>query len=144
MIETKHCAYFLKGTCRACEKFCGLKAIDFGQKDKTVEVDVGAVIVATGYDAFDPSVIPYYGYGRYGNVITALQFERMCSASGPTSGKITLKDGSQPKSVAIIHCVGSRDRNYHQYCSRVCCMYSLKYSHLLKEKSRMLKYISSI
>ena len=134
VIDTEHCAYFLKGTCRACEKFCGPKAIDFEQQDKEVEVEVGAVIVATGYDAFDPSVIPHYGYGRYNNVLTALQFERMCNASGPTEGKILLKDGSEPKSVAIIHCVGSRDTNYHKYCSRVCCMYSLKYSHLIKEK----------
>jgi len=83
---------------------------------------------------FDPSVIAHYGYGRYDNVLTALQFERMCNASGPTAGKIVLKDGSEPKSVAIIHCVGSRDKNYHEYCSRVCCMYSLKYAHLIKEK----------
>ena len=134
VIDTEHCAYFLKGTCRACEKLCGLEAIDFEQKDKTVEVEVGGVIVATGYDAFDPSVISYYGYGRYDSVVTALQFERMCNASGPTGGKITLENGSEPKSIAIIHCVGSRDKNYHEYCSRVCCMYSLKYAHLIKEK----------
>lgn len=134
VIDTEHCAYFQKGTCRACEKFCDVKAIDFEQKDKEVEIEVGAVIVATGYDAFDPSAITNYGYGRYDNVYTALQFERMCNASGPTLGKIKLKDGSEPKSVAIVHCVGSRDKNYHEYCSRVCCMYSLKYSHLLKEK----------
>jgi len=134
VIDTEHCAYFLKGTCRACEKFCEAKAINFEQEDETVEVEVGAVIVATGYDSFDPSVISHYGYGRYDNVVTALQFERMCNASGPTQGKILLKDGSEPKSVAIIHCVGSRDKNYHKYCSRVCCMYSLKYSHLIREK----------
>ncbi|GAI56301.1 unnamed protein product, partial [marine sediment metagenome] len=79
--------------------------------------------------------ITQYGYGRYDNVLTALQFERMCNASGPTAGNIVLKDGSMPKSVAIIHCVGSRDKNYHEYCSRVCCMYALKYSHLIKEKT---------
>ncbi|MFC2012706.1 4Fe-4S binding protein [Chloroflexota bacterium] len=134
VIDTEHCAYFLKGTCRACEKFCDAQAIDFKQQDQEVEIDVGAVIVATGYDAFDPSDISQYGYGRYDNVFSALQFERMCNASGPTEGKITLKDGTEPKSVAIIHCVGSRDKNYHEYCSRVCCMYSLKYSHLIKEK----------
>jgi len=134
VIDTEHCAYFLKGTCRACEKFCEAEAIDFEQQDKEAEVEVGAIIIATGYDAFDPSVITPYGYGRYNNVLTALQFERMCNASGPTAGKILLKDGSEPKSVAIIHCVGSRDTNYHKYCSRVCCMYSLKYSHLIKEK----------
>ena len=134
VIDTEHCVYFSKGTCRACERFCGPEAIDFEQQDKEVEVEVGAVILATGYDAFDPSVITDYGYGRYDNVITALQFERMCNASGPTDGRIVLKDGSEPKSIAIIHCVGSRDKNYHEYCSRVCCMYSLKYSHLIKEK----------
>jgi heterodisulfide reductase subunit A len=134
VIDTEHCVYFLKGTCRACERFCDLKAIDFEQPDKEVEVAVGAIIVATGYDAFDPSAITNYGYGRYDNVFTALQFERMCNASGPTGGKIVLKDGSEPKNIAIIHCVGSRDKNYHEYCSRVCCMYSLKYSHLIKEK----------
>ncbi|MBA7589094.1 hypothetical protein ES708_31169 [subsurface metagenome] len=134
VIDTEHCAYFLKGTCRACEKFCDTQAIDFEQQDQEVEIDVGAVIVATGYDAFDPSDISQYGYGRYDNVFSALQFERMCNASGPTAGKITLKDGTEPKSVAIIHCVGSRDKNYHEYCSRVCCMYSLKYSHLIKGK----------
>ena len=134
VIDTETCVYFSKGTCRACERFCDPKAIDFEQQDKEVEVDIGAIIIATGYDAFDPSVITQYGYGRYDNVITALQFERLCNASGPTNGKITLKDGSEPKSVAILHCVGSRDKNYHEYCSRVCCMYSLKYSHLIKEK----------
>jgi len=135
VIDTEHCAYFLKGTCRLCEEICEGKAINFEQEDKIVEVDVGAVIVATGYQAFDPSVITQYGYGRYDNVLTALQFERMCNASGPTDGKVLLKDGSEPESVAIIHCVGSRDKNYHEYCSRVCCMYSLKYSHLIKEKT---------
>jgi len=134
VIDTETCVYFSKGTCRACERFCDPKAIAFDQQDKEVEVDVGAIIIATGYDAFDPSAITQYGFGRYDNVITALQFERLCNASGPTSGKITLKDGSEPKSVAILHCVGSRDKNYHEYCSRVCCMYSLKYSHLIKEK----------
>jgi len=134
VIDTEHCVYFLKGTCRACERFCGPKAIDFEQQDKEVEVEIGSVIVTTGYDSFDPSAITNYGYGCYDNVITALQFERMCNASGPTMGKIQLRDGSEPRSVAIIHCVGSRDKNYHEYCSRVCCMYSLKYSHLIKEK----------
>jgi len=135
VIDTEHCTYFLKDTCRACEKFCEADAIDFEQKDKIIEAEVGAIILATGYDAFDASVISQYGYGRYGDVVTALQFERMCNASGPTGGKIMLQDGSEPKSVAIIHCVGSRDKNYHEYCSRVCCMYALKYSHLIKEKT---------
>jgi len=135
VIDTESCAYFQKdGKCRACEKFCEGNSIDFEQQDQTVEVDVGGIIVATGYQAFDPTAIKQYGYGHFDNVYTALQVERMCNASGPTLGEIRLKDGSQPKSIAIVHCVGSRDENYHEYCSRVCCMYSLKYSHLIKEK----------
>jgi heterodisulfide reductase subunit A len=135
VIDTTHCAYFLKGTCRACEKFCPAKAIDFTQQDKILEVEVGSVVVATGYDIFDPSVISQYGYKKYDNVLTGLEFERMVSASGPTGGQICLKDGKAPQSVAIVHCVGSRDKNYHEYCSRVCCMYGLKFAHLIKEKT---------
>lgn len=135
VIDTEHCAYFLKGKCRACEKFCELGAIDFEQADKIVEIEVGNIVIATGYDAFDPTPITQYGYGRFDNVYTGLEFERICNAVGPTSGKIILKDGSEPKSIAIIHCVGSRDENYHEYCSRVCCMYALKYSHLIKERT---------
>jgi heterodisulfide reductase subunit A len=135
VIDTEHCAYFLKGKCRACEKFCELGAIDFEQVDQIVEVEVGNIIIATGYDAFDPTPITQYGYRRFDNVYTGLEFERICNAVWPTSGKVVLKDGSEPKSVAIIHCVGSRDENYHEYCSRVCCMYALKYSHLIKERT---------
>ena len=135
VIDKEHCAYFLKGTCRACVKFCETGAIDFEQVDQIVEVEAGNIIVTTGYDTFDPTAITQYGYGRFDNIYTGLEFERICNAVGPTSGKIVLKDGSEPKSVAILHCVGSRDENYHEYCSRVCCMYALKYSHLIKEST---------
>ena len=135
VIDKELCVYFKKGTCRACEKFCEAKAIDLEQSDQSVEVEVGSVIVATGYDAFDPSVISQYGYGHYDDVLTGLQFERICNAAGPTQGKILLKDGTEPESIAIVHCVGSRDKNYLEHCSRVCCMYSLKYAHLIKEKT---------
>jgi heterodisulfide reductase subunit A len=134
VIDPEHCTYFLKGKCRACEKFCEAKALDFEQKEQIVEVEAGNIIVTTGFDSFDPSVMSQYGYGQYDNVITGIQFERMSNASGPTDGKIVLKDGSPPQSVAILHCIGSRDINYHRYCSRVCCMYSLKFAHLLREK----------
>jgi heterodisulfide reductase subunit A len=120
--------------CMECEKACEAQAINHQMEDEIVEVDVGSIIVATGFQQFDPSVIYQYGYGRYDNILTGLQFERMSSASGPTSGEILLADGRKPESIAILHCVGSRDENYHKYCSRVCCMYSLKYSHLLREK----------
>jgi heterodisulfide reductase subunit A len=134
-IDGEHCKFLENGKCGACKKFCVADAIDFDQKDEIVEVEVGSIILTTGYDAFDPSQIERYGYGKYDNVITALQFERMSNASGPTLGKILLKDGSVPESVAIVHCVGSRDTNYHEYCSRVCCMYALKYAHLIHEKA---------
>jgi len=134
VIDPEHCVYFIKGKCGVCEKFCEANAINFQQTEKFVEVNVGSIIVATGFDSFDPSPLVQYGYGRYENVYTGLQFERMSNASGPTGGKLQLKDGSQPKSVAILHCVGSRDENYHEYCSRICCMSSLKFSHIVREK----------
>ncbi len=135
VIDRETCVYFEKGTCKACEKFCPTGAIAWDQEEETVELEVGAIIVATGYDLLDPSPLTQYGYGRLDNVITSLEFERMCSATGPTGGEVVLKDGSAPQSVAIIHCVGSRDKNYCEYCSRVCCMYALKYSHLIGEKT---------
>ncbi len=134
VIDREHCTYFIKGKCRACEKFCEAKAIDFEQTEKIIEVDAGCLIVTTGFDNFDPSIISQFGYGILDNVVSGIQFERMSNASGPTGGKIVLKDGSEPRSVAILHCIGSRDVNYHEYCSRICCMYSLKFSHLLREK----------
>jgi len=135
-IDRDHCVYIQSGgkKCGACIKFCEANAIDFNQTDQIIELEVGAIILATGYDLLDSSQIPQYGYGKYANVITGLEFERMTCASGPTLGKIQLEDGRTPESVAIIHCVGSRDKNYREYCSRICCMYALKHAHHLKEK----------
>ena len=121
--------------CLECVKACEPKAINFEQEDETIEVEVGSIIVATGFNVFDPTPISQYGYKRLDNVITGLEFERLANSAGPTDGNIVLKDGSTPRSIAIVHCVGSRDKNYHEYCSRVCCMYSLKYAHLIKEKT---------
>jgi heterodisulfide reductase subunit A len=95
--------------------------------------------MATGYDLMDPSPMGAFGYGVYPNVFTSLEFERLSNATGPTGGKILIRDENgdltrSPKSVALVHCVGSRDARHHEYCSRVCCMYALKYSHLIKEK----------
>ena len=134
VIDTGHCTYFLKGKCRLCEQVCEREAINFAQQDEIVDLEIGSIIMATGFGVFDPTPISRYGYGRLDNVITSLEFERLVSSSGPTGGEITLKDGAAPQSVAIVHCVGSRDKNYHEYCSRVCCMYALKYAHLIKEK----------
>jgi heterodisulfide reductase subunit A len=119
--------------CLECVNICERKAINHEMKDEIVEVDVGNIILATGYDLFKPSGIYEYGYGRFDNVLTALEFERMINAAGPTEGHVVLKNGAEPEKVAIIHCVGSRDKDYHEYCSRVCCMYSLKLSHLIRE-----------
>jgi heterodisulfide reductase subunit A len=134
VIDKENCTYFIKGKCRACEKFCDVGAIDFEQPDEVVELECGSVILATGYEDFDPSVIRQYGYSRLDNVITARQFERMVSSTGPTSGVISLKDGGAPKSVAVIHCVGSGDRHYYEYCSRVCCMEALKFAHMVCDR----------
>jgi heterodisulfide reductase subunit A len=134
VIDRKNCKYFIDGSCRKCEEVCPAKAIDFKQEDKTIEAEIGACIISTGYDTFDPTPIKQLGYGTIDNVISSPEFERMLSTDGPTGGKIIMKNGSAPKSVAIAHCVGSRDQNYYPYCSRICCMYSLKYSKLIKQQ----------
>ena len=125
--------------CMECVRVCEANAIDHAMRPREIEVEVGSIILATGYDTFDPTRMKQYGYGIYPNVFTSLEFERLSNATGPTGGKILIRDGKGefarvPQSVAILHCVGSRDVNYHEYCSRVCCMYALKYTHLIKEK----------
>ena len=94
---------------------------------------MGTIVLATGFKDFDPSRIPELGYGQLDNVLTSMEFERLINASGPTSGKVTLKNGQPPKRVAIVHCVGSRDDKYNEYCSRACCMYSLKLAQLVHD-----------
>ncbi|RLC65128.1 MAG: pyridine nucleotide-disulfide oxidoreductase [Chloroflexi bacterium] len=126
--------------CLECVKVCEQGAINHEMQDEFVEVEVGSMILATGYQQFDPSVIPQYGYKKFDNVLTGLEFERITCAGGPTQGRIQLKDGREPESVAIVHCVGSRDQNYHEYCSRVCCMYGLKYAELIKEFTKAEVY----
>jgi heterodisulfide reductase subunit A len=121
--------------CRLCAEVCAAGAIDHHQTDSVRELDVGTITVATGFELFDCGQIARYGYGRLPNVINALEFERLSHASGPTGGRILTAEGEPPQAVAIIHCVGSRDENYHKYCSRVCCMYSLKFAHLVREKT---------
>jgi heterodisulfide reductase subunit A len=136
VIDRENCTYFQKGTCKACQKFCPTGAIAFDQQDELITVKVGNIILATGYDIFDARKVGRYGYGRLANVFTSLEFERLTNAAGPTMGKVFLRDGvTVPKTVAIIHCVGSRDRNHHNYCSSICCMQSLKFGHLVKEKT---------
>lgn len=135
VIDVQNCIYYQKGTCKACEKFCPTGAIDFKQEDEMTQVEVGAIIMATGYNLFDCHRLPQYGYGRLANVITSLEFERLSNTAGPTGGEVLLKDGTMPETVAIVHCAGSRDSNNNTYCSAICCMQSLKFAHLVKEKT---------
>ncbi len=141
VMDIDNCIYFEKGTCKACEKFCPTEAIDFEQKDEIINVEVGNIILATGYDLFDARRITHYGYGRLANVFTSLEMERMCNAAGPTNGEVVLRDGkTKPQAVGILHCVGSRDRNYNNYCSVICCMQSLKFAHLVHERTGATVY----
>ncbi len=135
VIDRASCTFFKKGKCRLCEKVCEQKAIDFEQQDTFIPVKVGAVILATGYDLMDTRELIQYGYGKYPGVYNALEVERLFNSAGPTGGKVTLRDGKEPQAIAILHCIGSRDKNNCEHCSRVCCMYSLKFAHLFKEKT---------
>jgi len=134
-IDRENCIYFVKGRCRACEKFCQNEAINFDQQERVLTLDVGAVILAPGFDLAPGDIRPELGYGRYANVLTSLEFERLLSASGPTTGRVQRpSDGAEPKRVAWIQCVGSRDPSLgRDYCSYVCCMYATKQSLLAKE-----------
>ena len=141
VIDRDSCIWFERQKCRVCEKICPTGAIDFEQKEEMIEVEVGNIIIATGWKLFDCKRIPQYGYGRLANVYTSLEFERLCNAAGPTGGKIVLRDGkTEPKEVAIIHCVGSRDVKYNEHCSSICCMASLKFGHLVLEKTNAKVY----
>jgi len=136
VIDAENCLKLGKGKkCGICDKFCEADAIDYDQKPEFIDINTGAVIYATGFKAFDPGPIGQYGYGIYPEVYTSLEFERLNNATGPTSGSILMKNGKPPAKVAIIHCVGSRDKKHNTYCSRVCCMYSMKFAHLLKDKT---------
>ncbi|HOX03884.1 MAG TPA: CoB--CoM heterodisulfide reductase iron-sulfur subunit A family protein [Candidatus Paceibacterota bacterium] len=137
IIDPETCIELKTGKCKkTCVEACGdRKAIDLKQQEEIREIQVGAVIVATGFRVFDARRAPFFGYGTYPNVYNALEIERLINASGPTGGEIVLPDGRKPKSVAIIHCVGSRDEHTNRWCSRVCCLYSLKLAHLIHERT---------
>jgi heterodisulfide reductase subunit A len=153
LIDDENCRYVLSDgqKCAVCERKCPKDCIILDQKDSISDIEVGNIIIATGYDLLDVGQIDQYGYGKFPNVLTSLEFERLTNASGSTGGRIVCKtkqfnrklkadewifssEGLPPRSVAIIHCVGSRNKKYNAYCSRVCCMYSLKFAHLIKEK----------
>ncbi|MEI9477093.1 MAG: FAD-dependent oxidoreductase, partial [Deltaproteobacteria bacterium] len=138
VIDKDICIYFKKGKCRACEKLCKSKAIDFNQRDQVIGVNVGSVILCPGLDEFDPHLFTQYGYGRFPNVLTSIEFERILSASGPFQGRLMRpSDKEVPKSIAWVQCVGSRDIHHAQkaYCSSVCCTYAIKEAVVAKEHS---------
>lgn len=136
VIDRENCIYFDKGKCGACKKFCPAGAINFEDEDKIIEEEVGAIVVATGYETYPLSEIGEYGYGKYPDVVEGLQFERMLSASGPTAGEVRRpSDGKVPKEVVFIQCVRSRDEERgYPYCSKICCMYTAKHAMLYKHK----------
>jgi heterodisulfide reductase subunit A len=136
VIDRDHCIFFQKAKCRACEKFCPVGAIDFEQEDTIVEEQVGAIILATGFDLYGLSHMPEYGGGQVEDVIDGLAFERLLSASGPTGGKIQRpSDGKEPQEVVFVQCAGSRDPEKHlPYCSKVCCMYTAKQAILYRHR----------
>ena len=136
-VDPKSCLMFVKTKkcAQKCVQACGPGAIDFSQKEVELDLEVGTIILATGHNFFDAKLLPQYNYGVFPNIITSMEFERMCNASGPTGGKIVLQNGETPKSVAFIHCVGCRDHHSNTYCSRLCCMHAMKQAHLVKEKT---------
>jgi heterodisulfide reductase subunit A len=136
-VDPTTCLYLTRGRCGKtflCKEACPAGAIDFEQQEEFVELEVGAIIVATGFDLIDPCIKPEFGYGIYPEVMTGIEFERLSSASGPTMGKIVV-NGKEPKDVVFIKCVGSRDLHTGvPYCSRFCCMYTAKHAHLVRDK----------
>ena len=147
VIDSEHCLYLTKGKCGICKKICPADAIDYEQEDEIITEEVGAIIVATGYDLLPKEDIGEYGYGRYLDVIDGLQFERLLSASGPTAGEIRRpSDGKVPKELVFVQCVGSRDPEHGvPYCSKVCCMYTAKqallYKHAVHDGQAYVFYI---
>jgi len=136
VIDKENCTYYQKGKCKLCEKTCPTGAIRFDQEDELVEIQVGAVVAATGFNVMKTSEFPEYGYGKYKDVITGLQFERLASASGPTLGEIRRpSDGKIPEKIVFLACAGSRDpAKGKPYCSKICCMYTAKHAMLYQHK----------
>jgi heterodisulfide reductase subunit A len=143
VIDPNSCIHLRRGSddvCKSCANFCDAGAIDYGQKDETKELDVGAVILAPGFELFNPDLVQEYGYGRYPNVVSSLQFERILSSSGPHGGKLLRpSDHASPKRIAFIQCIGSRDADKNNYCSSVCCMYATKHAIIGMEHEKGLE-----
>ncbi len=141
IIDPEHCRFLLEGKCGVCKKVCKREAIDYEMKDVEMEFNVAAVVVATGFDVWDPTPSTEYGYGKYPNVVTAMEYERIINAAGPTHGHIQRRsDGLEPATMAYIQCVGSRNlKTGHPYCCSVCCMHSTKESMLTREHIEGIK-----
>jgi heterodisulfide reductase subunit A len=140
VIDPGSCIHFATGGCSTCAKVCEPKAIDYEMQDEIVEFEVGQILVTTGFDLFNARAMGQYGYGRLDNVYSSLEFEAILNSTGPTGGRVLMKDGREPRAVGIIHCIGSRDVNHHPYCSRVCCMYALKFAHLVRDRTTAAIY----
>lgn len=136
VIDRTNCRLFNDQKCGVCQKLCPSNAIDYDQVDEIITEKFGGIVVATGFDLWDHSSLGEYGYGKYPDVISAIQFERIMNASGPTDGKIIRpSDGKIPESIAFLSCIGSRDETHgYAYCSKVCCMYNAKQALLVKDK----------
>jgi heterodisulfide reductase subunit A len=134
VIDKDHCLRWQGEDCTACQEACPFGCINYEQADQVEELKVGAIVIATGFDIFDPTRAPQYGYGTVENVYTSLEFERLVNSTGPTGGEIVLKNGQPPESIAFVHCVGSRTSQFNEHCSGVCCMYLLKFVHQVKKK----------
>jgi heterodisulfide reductase subunit A len=137
-IDADTCIYFLKGKCKACEKFCPTGAINFQDQKTETLLNVGAVVLAAGSEAFDPATHDTFGYSKSANIVTSLEFERILSASGPYGGHLVRpSDKTEPEKIAWLQCVGSRDTHIgaRGYCSAVCCTYAVKEAILAKEHS---------
>lgn len=134
-IDPNSCLYFTKGVCKVCQKVCPSAAVDYEEKPKEMTINVSSIILATGFDTFDPSKMKEYGYGRFKNVIHSMEFERLICASGPTGGHLLRpSDEKEPKNIVFIQCVGSRSQHGElPYCSSVCCVYATKESILVKD-----------
>jgi heterodisulfide reductase subunit A len=142
-VDRDNCLYLTRGVCRICERVCTREAIDFEQQDTEIDLNVRAIVVATGFDLFDPASLSEYGYQRYQNVITALEYERLACASGPSGGRLIRPSDRKPaERIAFIQCVGSRDVKNNPYCSTVCCMHATKEAILAREHdSNVQSYI---
>jgi heterodisulfide reductase subunit A len=138
IVDKDRCIHLISDGCRVCEEYCEAKAIDFQQRDEVMDLNVGAIILACGFDEYDATCRSEYGYGKYSNIVTSTEFERILSASGPYEGHVSKpSDHAEPRRIAFIQCVGSRDsKSGNSYCSSVCCTYAIKEAIIAKEHAR--------